>query len=787
MLFLCGLAFTNAQQNYVVEGVVQDFHDKSSLANAEVHLGKQVVTTNKQGKFIFPKVVSGQYSLLVKHPDCNNYSEEITVNKNLHLNIHLEHHIEEIQSVTLHGSHKKLGSMVIKTLGKVEIERNSTENLGNLLSKMSGVSALKTGNNISKPVIHGLYGSRISILNNGVKMAEQEWGVEHAPNIDVNDFEHIDVVKGASALKYGNEGVGGVVVLEPQTLPKKDTIIGSLKLSGISNGRGGELSANIVKIWENQWFVKTGGSYKKLGDLYIPHHTLQNTGAEVNSFNFSLGNRSFMQGFELSYSGIHQEFGIYRGAHIGGPEDFYNAIQLGQPYYLDEFSYDIVNPKQNVEHHIAKISAYKRFSDFGKLNFQYSFQLNRREEFDIRKGDLYDIPAMDLRLITHNASFVHTLERANWSLESGISAGFQDNYPHPRTQARRLIPDYYKYDAGAFLVFKYKFSPKLNAEIGVRYDFSRFDAYKYYDEKIWKDKYADIFPQFFIQQNDSRILTRPILDYHNISANLGLNYHPIQNLDVKFNFSRTDRSPNAAELFADGLHHSAAIMEEGYLTLKKESIYSSNLSIIAKFNVFKGLQIEANPSIMFSNSFINQVPIGIKQTNRGVFPIWGYQQVKARIFGIDADVNLNILDQLKWNSTFSALRGNDFTNNEPLILMMPAKWNNALEFSLNKPENFYIRLENENGFKQNHFPIRNQNIDFIKDNELVSHEVDLSSTPSAYTLFHAAVGADIFKNMNLNFRINNIFNKEYREYLNRLRYFMPESGRNFIVTLKYNF
>jgi iron complex outermembrane receptor protein len=49
----------------------------------------------------------------------------------------------------------------VKTLDKSEIERNSTDNLGNLLTKISGVSALKTGNNISKPIIHGLYGSRI--------------------------------------------------------------------------------------------------------------------------------------------------------------------------------------------------------------------------------------------------------------------------------------------------------------------------------------------------------------------------------------------------------------------------------------------------------------------------------------------------------------------------------------------------------------------------------------------------------------------------------------------------
>lgn len=787
LLIFCGFAITNAQKTFIVEGTVQDFHDKTMLENAVVKIGDFITKTDKKGKFSFSKIPAGNYILIATHPDCNDYTENIGVNQDLHLAITLEHHIGDIETVTLHGNHKNKGSVIMRTLDKTEIERNSTENLGNLLSKLSGVTALKTGNNIAKPVIRGLYGSRITILNNGVKMAEQEWGVEHAPNVDVNDFEHIDVIKGASALKYGNEGVGGVVVLEPAVLLKKDTIMGSLKLSGISSGRGGEIVANVAKTWENQWFVKAGGSYKKVGDLYIPHHTLQNTGMEFNSFNFSFGKHSFLQGFDVSYSGINQEFGIYKGAHLSSPEDFYKAVNFGQEYFLDEFDYNIGSPKQDVEHHIAKVSAYKRFADFGKLTFQYSFQLNRRKEFDIRRAERSDLPSMDLRLITHSASLVHLLERSNWSLESGISGNFQDNYPNPATKARRLIPDYYRYDAGIFSVFKYRFNSKLNVEAAARYDFSRYDAYKYYDASEWNEKYAAIFPQFFIQQNDSRILTRPVLDFHNFSANIGLDYKPAQNFEVKLNLSRADRTPNPAELFADGLHHSAAIMEQGDLRIKKEVAYNVNLSFAAQFNVLKGLHIEANPYIMFSDSFINQTPTGVASTNRGVFPIETYQQIKARMYGVDADAELGILDNLKWRSSFTILRGDDLTHNEPLILMMPAKLRNAVELKLNKPTTFYLTLENDNVSQQRRYPVRNLPVTFIKDGEIVNTEVDLSSPPAAYTLFNAAIGADLFKNFNVNFRINNIFNVEYREYLNRLRYYMYEPGRNFVVTLKYNF
>src|SRR5690606_33051735 len=164
-------------------------------------------------------------------PDCETFSKEIKVESDIDLTINLEHHSGDIEAVTIHGNHPIAGSVMIRTLSQEDISRNSTDNLGNLLKNISGLTALKTGNNISKPVIHGLYGTRISVINNGVKMAEQEWGVEHAPNVDINQFEHIDVVKGASALKYGNESVGGVVVLEPAVVPKKDTLTGNVRLS----------------------------------------------------------------------------------------------------------------------------------------------------------------------------------------------------------------------------------------------------------------------------------------------------------------------------------------------------------------------------------------------------------------------------------------------------------------------------------------------------------------------------------------------------------------------------
>lgn len=787
LLIFCGSVLTSAQKTYTVQGTVQDFHDKTMLENAVVKIGGFTAKTNKKGAFSFDKIPAGKYTLIAKHPDCNDYTENIGVDQDLHITITLEHHVKDIETVTIHGNHKNNGSLIVKTLGKSEIEKNSTDNLGNLLSKISGVTALKTGNNISKPVIHGLYGSRINILNNGVRLAEQEWGVEHAPNVDINNFQHIDVIKGASALKYGSDAIGGVVVMEPEIFPKKDTVKGSVNFSGISNGRGLGLDVDVAKTWKNGWAVKSGGSIKKLGDQHTPDYNLMNTGMDFSSFNFTVQNNSYEKGISFDYYLTRQNIGIYRGSHVGNNEDFYNAMTRKIPAYTGDFSYNIDNPRQVIDHHIAKISAFKRFENIGKISATYSYQYNHRQEYDIRRGDLNDIPSLDLALMTHQFNINDLLERGKWSLETGIDAGFQNNYSDPATKARRLIPNYDKYSAGVYSIFKYKISHDFNVEAGARYDFNRYDVTKWYDSNDWENRYADSYPEFYVKTNQNRVLTRPKLNYQNISFNAGLEYRPDANFDLKFNYAKVGRTPNIAELFSDGLHHSAAVIEIGDMSLKNEEGHQFNLTADAKFNVLKGLNVSVNPYFFITKNFINEIPTGIQNTIRGVFPVWEYQQIDAKMYGVDLDVNWKLTDNLTYVGKGSYVYGQDDTHNEPLILMMPPNFSNALQFNKENWSNFYFTLENQTFLKQNRFPIHNATISIYENGDEVTKTVDFSTPPGGYSLWNIRTGINISKNLSAGLIVNNIFNVSYRDYLNRMRFFADEAGRNFILNFRYRF
>lgn len=784
---LFGFFLTSAQNTFTVRGKVIDYHDKVPLKQAKITLGTFTQISDGKGTFIFKTIPRGDYTLIANHPDCEVVTQELRITKDIEIILQLEHHIEDIETITLHGTHKNTNSLIVKSLDRSEIDRNSTENLGNLLSGISGVGALKSGNNIAKPIIHGLYGSRVSIINNGVKMAEQEWGVEHAPNIDVNQFDHVDVIKGASALKYGSDAIGGVVVLEPQIFKRKDTLQGSVNLSGISNGQGVGLGINLLKTWENGWALKTTGGFKKLGDLKTPNYNLMNTGLQNQSFSVAVQNNTFLQGISFDYSVTDSEIGIYRGSDLGNLEDFYKALTSDLPIYEAEFSYAISNPKQDVQHHIAKISAFKRFENLGKLSVDYNFQYNHRKEFDVRRGDLAQIPSLDLELFTNQFNINDLIERQYWSLETGADLKYQFNYSTPETQARRLVPNYDQYAGGVYSVFKYKLTPKLNAEAGIRYDIAKYKVKKWYDLSDWENLYAAQFSQFYVKTEGNRVFTKPNLKFSNLSFNAGIDYQPSKNLNIKFNYAKVGRTPNIAELFADGLHHSAAIIEIGNMGIKNEDGNQFNLNIEGQLNVLGGFRLTVNPYLFITKNFITEIPTGIQNTIRGVFPVWSYQQVDAEMYGLDLDAQFKLSEYFEYQGNFSYINGEDQTNGQPLIMMVPTNFANSLEFRNEQWKNFYFKVHQQTFLHQKRFPLYNPTIKIFENGVEVVKTLDLSMPPPTYTLWSVQTGFAFNKHFSAGLNITNIFDTNYKDYLNRMRYFSYETGRNIIFNLKYNF
>ena len=473
------ISFVSTSQNCKnsVSGKVTDLHDGSLLSGATLVFKEinKTVQTDIEGYYIISDLCKDEvYSIEIFHPACETMRFRLKVSGNMTRDFKLEHHIETLNEIIVSGkAYEENSSTVFENEVTTQtLEQFSTASLGDALKSLSGVSSLNKGNGIVKPVINGLHSSRIIMINNGVRMQDQEWGKEHAPNIDVNAVGRLTVVKSASALQYGGDAMGGIVIAEGLKVPVKDTIYGKTMLSGASNGRGGVLTSQLTKSHKNGWYGTAQGTLKRFGDVDAADYVMSNTGLIEKDLSLRLGLNRFNHGLEAYYAYYNTEIGILRSSHAHSASAQIRAINSNEPLVIRDFTYGINYPKQEVTHHLARIKAFKKFNAFGKLSFQYDYQNNQRFEYDIRRGNDRDTPALDLELNTHTVMLDYKIDYKNFEFKTGIMGRFQNNFANPDTGIRRLIPDYDKYDFGVYAIGDYKINDQWQLEAGLRFDYN---------------------------------------------------------------------------------------------------------------------------------------------------------------------------------------------------------------------------------------------------------------------------------------------------------------------------
>ncbi|WP_420573867.1 TonB-dependent receptor [Kordia sp.] len=793
MLLLCSVVAVQSQNcNYTLSGKVIDLHDNSVLPGATLIIAglEKLSQSDLDGNYSFSNLCEGIYTIQVSHPNCDTQAFKVSVSSNVKRNFKLEHHLEELNAITLSASifGSKTKTNFEQKVTERQLDRYTNGSLGDVLNTLSGVSSLNTGNAIVKPVINGVHSSRVVVMNNGVRMEDQEWGAEHAPSIDINTIGNITVVKGAGALKYSGDAVGGLIITEASKIPVKDTIYGKTMVTAASNGRGGSITSTLTKSYRNGWYGSIQGSMKRFGDYEAPDYVLSNTGIYERNIAARIGINRFDYGIEAYYSFFKNEIGILRASHIGGASDQVRAINSGVPIIIRDFTYDINAPKQDVTHHLFKIRGFKNFKNLGKVTLQYDFQQNERLEFDIRRGDDADKASLDLALNSQTIRLDLDTDNTDlFNLQTGIMAQYQKNVADPSTGVRRLIPDYERFNFGIYGVADFSITDNFLVEVGGRFDYFNIDAQKFYKSSFWEDRnYDELFPEIVVGEFGNQILTNPKLNYSNVSATLGTRYTFNDQYKLFANYSLASRAPNPSELFSEGLHHSASRIELGDLSFNSEIAHKVSITLQKQGTTF-GFSV--NPYINFINDFMIIEPTEIQQTIRGNFQVWEYRQTNATLLGLDIDASLTFNEHLSFSHQFSLVKGYDETRDLPLIDMPPVNTTNGLVYQNKELKNLRIELQSEYTFRQNEFPDNNFEA-FIPETSTLEL-VDVSTPPDAYHLLHLHTNADFKLSkssmLNVGFSVTNLFDTNYRNYLNRLRYYADDLGRNFSINLKITY
>ena len=756
-LILSILVFPTIAQDtcsYVLTGYVIDDHDRSPLSGSKIYLKNSDRETfaDSSGRYVFSGLCNGTYEFYCKHFGCDAVKEIVTINGNTEQNFFPEHHVE-FESVDVIA--KKLEDEI--SLGTRQLsdkDRNEVKglSLGDGLTKLNGVTKLSTGNNISKPVIHGLHSNRILILNNGVRQEGQQWGNEHAPEIDPFIADELAVVKGANGVRYGPDAIGGVILVNPKELKKTPGIDGEVNLVGLSNGRQGNVSAtlngNFSKLTPLKWRIQ--GTLKRGGNVHSPDYFLKNTGSKEYNFSYALGYLKPKYGVDFFYSQFNTDIGIFSASHFGNLTDLQQAFESEVPLELDDFTYDIDRPRQHIEHELFRTKAYLVTGKKGKLSLTYARQYNKRLEYD-KHAPLNDslanlnLPALQFELTTHTGEMIWEHIRMNSFKGSvGITGIYQGN----TYEGRFFIPNFRKIGAGAFWIENWRSKTKRwEVESGIRFD--------------------NIYQRIFMWEGETII--SPAKNYMNVSGTLGAIYKMNERLVLRSNVGTAWRPPNVNELYSNGLHHGAASIEVGDSSLVTEK--ALNLSASAEYSG-KKLTVVLDAYYKIINDFIYLKPtLTPTLTIKGAFPTFVHDQVNAHLRGFDLTVNYSITPELKIISKASILRAYNQTMREHLVMMPADRFENSLEYNFKDSKSFtntYVSISALSVLKQTRVP---ENSDYV-------------APPEGYTLLNLSAGMDILMKRNaisIGVSINNLLNTRYRDYMNRFRYFADEMGRNISV------
>ena len=761
LFLLLGLIaqWTQAQQcNLTLRGKIIHLENGEPIEAASILImeNRSGAVSDPNGNFVIRDLCPGTYTIKVQYLGHKEILQTLQLTGNtLNQTFRMEEESLDLSGVEVHGHREAVQTTTAVTslYGEMLLEARG-ESLGESLKRIAGVTTFSTGNTIAKPVIHGMHSNRIMILNNGVRLEGQQWGAEHAPEIDPFLADEITIIKGAETVRFGPEAMGGVILVNPPSLPTSKRHLTQLHLIGGTNGQMGNISASHEggsdKIKGLGYRIQA--SAKRAGNIQSPNYFQANTGMAEYNFSTSLGYSSGNLGVETYYSFFNTEIGILRDAHTGNLSDLQEIIQNGEPFTKPDFTYEINNPKQVVSHHLAKLKAHYHLNPSWKLNFQYGFQLNNRQEFDRRRGDLNARPSLDLELFTNTFDLFldHNLQ-PNWSGTFGFNLIQQANSNIPGTGVTPLIPNYDMLNGGVYWMEKYLKGP-LELEAGIRYDYRKVDAARYVG-------------------ND---LQEASLDYQNFSAFLGGLYHLSPYFSFSSNLGSAWRPPNVNELFSQGLHHGAAAVEIGDQNLLSEK----------SLKWVNGLEFEKDKILIELTGYVNQIqdyiylnPTGETYVSlRGTFNVYEYLQANALFYGLDLSGSYTFSDQVNAYAKGSLIRAKNTEENNyfPFIPSDRIDW--GLSYTFGKkgnPNSHQFTFSNLLVAKQKREP-----------------DFDLAPSPPAYALVNLGYRKklQIAKNqLSVSVQVNNLLNTEYKEYMNRFRYFTDDMGRNILIKLNYQF
>lgn len=609
-----------------------------------------------------------------------------------------------------------------------EIQRRSEPSFGEMLNGQPGVAMRSFGSAPSRPVIRGMDGDRILVLENGERMGDiAHTSADHSISLDPLVASRVEVVRGPASLLYGSSALGGVINLMTTDIPDQ----WDAGVTGVVSGQGASMNNmgagfGRFTMGGQYWATSARFAMRQAGNITTPDGELPGTSMRNydGSIGFGLNHNDLIGGMSLAFS--DQVFEIPES-----PDDLNESVEIRAR-------------KIGLQGRLGKDLGDK-FFDKAQLRFNISkFDQQEMEMELLENGQIEEETELEYDMMAFSSTL--TLQHKPRGIFARGAVGFNFTGQSVDVIGDDIYtPGEQRISLASFTFQEVPLSNQLRFQFGVRLDFNNSRA-------LTNESFPDV--------SQSR-------NAFNYSGSIGLNFRPIEGMEIGGQLARSHRNPMVEELFANGPHLGAGVYEVGNVNLKDEIGHGIDVFIKIKKSIFE-MEVAG-----FLNDFRNYIifqPSGLTDDASG-YPVFEYIGGEAMLLGGEISLGMRFTDQLLFNTSIDYVNGTRTIEggpNENLPVIPPFRSNSQLEYDFGW------------GWLGSSFQA-------VARQNRVAPEEDITN---GYSLlgFQAGYRLNFNGQHVVILRVSNALDTKYRDHLSRIEdrnFFMP--GRNINVTYRWFF
>ncbi len=697
--------------------------DGIGWANVVLEETGQGVSSHENGEFHLLMVPSGTYTLRASHLGFRDEIRlvELTPEDTLHIDLYLNPRALSLQIVDVKGEKADTASSAdndpVMQMDGGKLQRELGLTIAETVDEEPGIAQRSMGPAPARPVMRGLSGDRLLILEDGKRTGDlSATSSDHAVAIEPMTAGKIEVIRGAETLLYGPGVMGGVVDIERGIIPKgalhRTQASVSFQSESVNDGWSGGVNLETPL---SALAMKIDGSLRSTGDVKTPEGMLGNTAVKT---------RNAGLGLSLHKSrGMAGASGTFYESEYGIPGGFIGAHPNGVSIEMRRGNFEFMS------------RIYPPIKMFRQVEFSYAYAKYYHAEYEsngalgMEFGTLMDNINLKIHLREHFL-FDKGVLGMYGELRDYATGGFSFT---PATSERQF----------GFFAYEQKKLNRIHFKAAVRFDFRKIDPdYSYYDVVI-----GHVRKRTFSGLSSALTVKTPL--YGDIV--LGVN------------LMRSWRAPTVEELFTRGPHLAAYSYEIGNPDLKAERGFGSELFLNGRLSTLQGR------ITIFRNGFANYIfPSfsGRLSASRNDLYEYRYMGRDAVMIGTEANIDWDFAPRWNLHGVLSYVRGELAGSGTPMPLIPPLSGRLGVMYRICC---WSINFDAIGSTKQDRLYISEDPDARPEDgtSAWIKYDFSIQMQKPWKGLLHTAV-----------LSIDNLSNVAYRNHLSRIKAIMPEPGRN---------